>query len=184
MENKSLTLDIENLSTGKFQAIRELLRNKTVKTKEKEDTSEVLTTQRRIDITQLAADMAKLSDEQEIKKKLEELVIPISQPSLSPTTTEQEDITTAGQRKINLIWETTQGQIAKLVVFGALIVDAAALLGSMFLGRDLSAAQALLVGVVNSLATGVMSFYFSRTNHTQIGGIGIKGTDTQEYKGR
>jgi len=28
---------------------------------------------------------------------------------LTPTTTAQEDIVTAGQRRINLIWEFTQG---------------------------------------------------------------------------
>jgi hypothetical protein len=53
---------------------------------------------------------------------------------------------------------------------------------SVALGKDLTAAQALTVGFVNSLATGVVSFYFSRTNHTQIGGTGNK--PNEEYKGR
>lgn len=36
--------------------------------------------------------------------------------SLTPTTTEQQDLTVAGQRKVNLIWEFTQASIAILVV--------------------------------------------------------------------
>ncbi len=106
----------------------------------------------------------------------------LHEPSVPATTTFQQDLTTAGQRAINLIWETTQGQIARYVVIGTLLVDAVVVLASLVSGRDLTAAQALLVGVVNSLATGVMSFYFSRTNHTQIGGVGDKPSD--EYKGR
>jgi hypothetical protein len=41
--------------------------------------------------------------------------------SLPATTTEQEDIVTAGQRKVNLIWEYTQSIIALLVVFTTMI---------------------------------------------------------------
>ena len=112
--------------------------------------------------------------------------LPIQQqetdPSMAATTTFQEDLTVAGQRHINLIWETTQGKIAVYVIFGTMAVDGGILILSLGLNRDLTAAQALALGVVNSLATGVMSFYFSRTNHTQIGGIGNKPNDS--YKGR
>jgi hypothetical protein len=104
------------------------------------------------------------------------------QPSAAPTTTAQEDLTTAGQRTINLIWETTQGQISKYVILGAMGINGVVLIASMGTGRDMTAAQALALGFVNSLATGVVSFYFSRTNHTQIGGTGNK--PNEEYKGR
>ena len=103
-------------------------------------------------------------------------------PSLPAKTTYQEDMTTAGQRAINLIWETTQGKIAVYIMLGTMLTDMLVLAITIILGKDLTAAQALLVGVVNSLGTGVMSYYFSRTNHTQIGGVGNK--PNEEYKGR
>ena len=93
---------------------------------------------------------------------------PLGGPSLSATTTHQEDITSAGQRRINLIWEVTQGSIAVLitlaVIFAALrSVESAVLTNAFFL---------------------IIGFYFSRTNHTQIGGVGAKPTDSQAYAGR
>lgn len=114
-------------------------------------------------------------------------VVPLRQeqaidPSVPAKTTFQEDLTTAGQRAVNLIWETTQGRIAQNVIVGAMAINGAVLGLSFVTGRDLTAAQALALGFVNSLATGVVSFYFSRTNHTQIGGTGSK--PNEEYKGR
>jgi hypothetical protein len=88
------------------------------------------------------------------------------QQSLSPTTTVQQDITTAGQRKINLIWEYTQAAIAILVTL-ALIYTALAKIES----AEVRDAFFLIIG-----------FYFSRTNHQAIGGIGIK--PIQKYEGR
>ena len=78
--------------------------------------------------------------------------------SLKPTTTIQEDIVTAGQRKINLIWECTQGVIALMIT------------------------AAVIYSVLNKIESDVLtnafflivSMYFVRTNHSLIGGIGIK----------
>jgi hypothetical protein len=103
-------------------------------------------------------------------------------PSLPATTTFQDDLTTAGQRNINLIWESTQGKIALYVIVGTMIIDGSAILFSVATGHEMTAAVALALGFVNSLATGVVSFYFSRTNHTQIGGIGAK--PNEPYVGR
>jgi hypothetical protein len=103
-------------------------------------------------------------------------------PSRPATTTFQEDLTTSGQRTINLIWENTQGRIALYVIVGTMVIDGLCVVVSVILGKDLTAAQALALGFVNSLSTGVVSFYFSRTNHTQIGGIGNK--PNEDYKGR
>jgi hypothetical protein len=86
---------------------------------------------------------------------------------VSPPTT-QHDMTTAGQRRINLIWEVTQGLIA-IVTTGAMIYCSV----NKIVSQELTNAFFLIVG-----------FYFSRTNHAQIGGVGTKATDTQEYKGR
>jgi hypothetical protein len=95
-------------------------------------------------------------------------------PSLPARTTFQEDLTYAGQRNINVIWETTQGKIALYVILGTMVIDGLAVLISIATGHEMSAAVALALGFVNSLATGVVSFYFSRTNHTQTGGVGAK----------
>lgn len=86
--------------------------------------------------------------------------------SLSPTTTEQEDITTAGQRKVNLIWEYTQASVAILVTLA-------------FLYCEISKIDSIAVKMGFSLIVG---FYFSRTNHQAIGGIGKK--PSPKYEGR
>ena len=91
--------------------------------------------------------------------------------SVAPPTTIQEDLTTAGQRRINLIWEYTQSAIALIVVLVAL---SAAVL-AMWQGKEVSAFLSFICG-------NVVGFYFSRTNHAAIGGVGAKPLD--QYRGR
>ena len=86
--------------------------------------------------------------------------------SLAPTTTVQQDITTAGQRKINLIWEYTQACIA-VIITAAMVFCAT----TRLVNEQISNAFFLIVG-----------FYFSRTNHAAIGGTGHK--PSQPYEGR
>ena len=91
----------------------------------------------------------------------------IKQPSMPPTTTSQEDITKAGQRKVNLIWEYTQSFIAGIVTVAYIYaqimsIESAGLANACFL---------------------IVGFYFSRTNHAAIGGVGAKPL-AQEYQGR
>lgn len=86
--------------------------------------------------------------------------------SAPPTTTVQEDITTAGQRRINLIWEITQAIVAVSITL-SIIVCAVLKITS----PELSNGFFLIIG-----------FYFSRTNHQAIGGIGYR--PTQQYIGR
>lgn len=86
--------------------------------------------------------------------------------SVAPTTTTQEDLTVAGQRRVNLIWEITQALIAITITLANIYaslqnIDSPELRNSFFL---------------------IVGFYFSRTNHSAIGGIGFK--PTSEYKGR
>lgn len=92
-------------------------------------------------------------------------------PSLPANTTFQEDLTTAGQRRINLIWEYTQAAIALCVVLfsmGASVV-------AMVYGKEIPS----IIGVAFGMVTG---FYFARTNHERIGGLGAKASKT--YEGR
>jgi hypothetical protein len=92
-------------------------------------------------------------------------------PSLPARTTFQEDLTTAGQRQINLIWERTQAVIALCVV----VTTMGAGLYSM--------AKAIQIPTLMAMAFGtVVGFYFSRTNHAAIGGVGRK--PEAPYEGR
>jgi len=94
-------------------------------------------------------------------------------PSLPATTTHQEDVTTAGQRRINLIWEYTQAVIALMVV-------ASTMGAGVYMALTHSADQ---LPTIMSVAFGtVVGFYFSRTNHAAIGGIGAQ--PSQRYEGR
>jgi hypothetical protein len=103
-----------------------------------------------------------------------------SQQSLPPTTTRQDDITKAGQRKVNLVWEYTQAAIALFVVVANLIV------GVWF---GLTAHQHPVPSVefppvLSNTMFLIVGFYFSRTNHQAVGGIGRKPVESQEYLGR
>lgn len=100
----------------------------------------------------------------------------IKQVPLDPTTTHQEDLVVAGQRKVNLIWEITQAVIA-LVVVGANMWVA------VFQGLS-SVSNFVMPPILSNSLFLVIGFYFSRTNHTGIGGIGAKPTDSQTYVGR
>lgn len=90
------------------------------------------------------------------------------QPSVAPTTTLQEDKTIAGQRRINIIWEFTQAFIAVAIVL-ALIY--------------LAIAKSPSETVTNAFFL-IIGFYFSRTNHQAIGGIGPKANEGEAYTGR
>ncbi len=94
--------------------------------------------------------------------------------NLPPTTTAQQDLTTAGQRRVNLIWEYTQAVIALVVVLSCMTAGLITVVSK-------SADQ---IPTILSVAFGtVIGFYFSRTNHAAIGGVGSKPKDG-EYRGR
>lgn len=97
-----------------------------------------------------------------------------SQPSLPPTTTAQQDVTTAGQRRVNMIWEVTQAVIAVTVV-------AATMGTAMFQVFNGRLDQ---IPTIFSFAFGtIVGAYFQRTNHTAIGGVGPQPPKPQ-YDGR
>jgi len=80
---------------------------------------------------------------------------PITNQSLAPTTTSEEDLHSKSQRRVNMIWEYTQSLIA-ICITGAEIY--ASLKGIQ--SPQLNNAFFLIVG-----------FYFGRTNHQRVGGI-------------
>lgn len=87
--------------------------------------------------------------------------------TLLPTTTEQQDVVTQGQRHINRVWEYSQAAIALLITL-AVVYCAVNRISS----QDLTNAFFLIVG-----------FYFSRVNHQAIGGVGAKPQEPP-YTGR
>lgn len=109
-----------------------------------------------------------------------------SQPK-APDTTHQEDLTTAGQRTINLIWEHTQSKIALFVIIAGMLVNCISVLIMLIFKHEITVVQVALISLclqfVNLTCGIVIGFYFGRTNHTAIGGIGKKPAQG-EYTGR
>lgn len=98
----------------------------------------------------------------------------ISQP-LPASTTFQEDLTTAGQRRVNLIWEFTQSFVTIMVVTTNMLV------ASINAIKRAGVVDQHPVILSSSLFL-ILGFYYSRTNHAAIGGIGSK--PVAPYEGR
>lgn len=73
---------------------------------------------------------------------------------------------TAGQRRVNLLWEYTQALIAGLVTATVLLCTGYLVIAGVEVMK--TAAFGFLVGIANL----VIGFYFGRTNHQRTGGIG------------
>jgi hypothetical protein len=99
-------------------------------------------------------------------------------PSVPARTTFQEDLVTAGQRRINLIWEITQAIIAMMVVLASMIIG---VYDGVHKVQLLEQPPTFPVILSSSLFL-IVGFYFSRTNHSAIGGVGPKPNDN--YVGR
>lgn len=84
---------------------------------------------------------------------------------------------TAGQREVNMLWESTQMKLALSVIWAALLVSSLlAVLGTRLGSEDLQLAAAVFLFGVANLVTG---FYFGRTNHQRTGGVGSNSGDTR-----
>lgn len=99
---------------------------------------------------------------------------------------DQRSKTTEGQRAINLLWESTQSRIALFVVIAGIFTNSVVILLLILLIRNITVVQIALISMCLqfiNLTTGiVIGFYFSRTNHAAIGGVGAK--PVPEYEGR
>lgn len=89
------------------------------------------------------------------KKDVNPNPLPLSLP-LPAETTEQQDIMHAGQRRINLMWESTQAIIA-VSITGAVIY---------------TEIQGIQTAVLTNAFFLVVSMYLVRTNHSLTGGTG------------
>lgn len=98
--------------------------------------------------------------------------------NIEPTTTAAEDLVAHGQRRINILWEVTQAIIALSVTTVTVFVLARASLTPQPLDNN----QQIAINQLMVMVTLILSFYFSRTNHSNTGGSGPK--PRQEYTGR
>lgn len=81
------------------------------------------------------------------------------------TTTMEQDRASAGRRRINAIWESTQAVIALAVTICTLGVAA------LTVYRQESGGRESFIFLTNVFFV-VIGFYFGRTNHDRSGGIG------------
>lgn len=94
---------------------------------------------------------------------------PVAEPpkvgdkNIAPQTTAEQDVMTAGQRRVNLIWEVTQALVALIVTTATLWVA-----GNLAIQDKGNEAAFLLLSNVFFM---VVSTYFARTNHTRTGGV-------------
>lgn len=99
--------------------------------------------------------------------------------TLAPTTTEEGDRVTAGQRHISRVWEYSQAFIAIIVTGSTVYV-----LAKLAIAHDEVTANQLISAMqLNVMTTLILTFYFARTNHVAIGGVGKKA-DEGVYQGR
>lgn len=83
--------------------------------------------------------------------------------NIAPKTTAEQDTMTAGQRRINLLWEWTQAVLAVIVTSVTLYIAAR-------LALDKEHDQAAFLLLSNAFFS-VISVYLTRTNHTKTGGV-------------
>ena len=87
----------------------------------------------------------------------------VGDKNTAPTTTAAADLVTAGQRRVNIIWEVTQAIIAVVVAVSVLSVA-----GWKVMNNQSDTAAFLLLSNVFFM---VIATYFSRTNHQKTGGV-------------
>ena len=80
------------------------------------------------------------------------------------TTTAEQNLHSAGQRRINLIWEYTQAAIAGIVVVANIIY-----IFVLLFVPNVSVNATTTAGLLANAFFLVIGFYFGRTNHARIG---------------
>lgn len=96
--------------------------------------------------------------------------------NLASKTTAEQDLRTADQRKINLIWENTQRHIALYVVALSGLVSATVVVATVIRGDgEPSSLVIAAFGLLSNISFLVAGFYFGRTNHARIGDDPKKG---------
>lgn len=120
----------------------------------------------------------------EEEKKEHKLIDKDSQQIKAPETTEEEDRVALGQRNINLIWEKTQARIAIISVVVSQLVNFVVIVSMLFKTSTPDPARIAVitasVAAMNLTVGIIIGFYFSRTNHSAIGGTGKKASSSNQ----
>lgn len=115
--------------------------------------------------------MSKNGDDESDSSTMAVSAAQILSAPLPPTTTAEQNLRTAGQREVNMIWEKTQSLIARFLVFATVLYSFVLLAILVFVPavdpQVLSAMAA--TGVLGNAFFLVIGFYFGRTNHARIG---------------
>ena len=102
---------------------------------------------------------------------------------MSPTEEDRSErsLVSAGHRRINAMWETTQALIALSGVGTVLFVSA--LLALLMRKGDVTDRQAAVAAtafmLLSNLGSLIIGFYFGRTNHTRVGGVPAVKSDME-----
>lgn len=101
------------------------------------------------------------------------LPIPVKMEPARQTIAQEDETTlrSAGQRRINILWEATQAVIA-LVVTGTGMYTAAMLALRTDLADSSKSMAITAFLLISNTVFLVIGFYFGRTNHQRTGGIG------------
>lgn len=98
-------------------------------------------------------------------------VATVIQPVETVAKQEESNRKTLGQRRINMVWELTQAFVAVAVTLATLYV------ASKLALRDEKATAAFLL--LSNAFFLVIGFYFGRTNHQRMGGVGASNEESR-----
>lgn len=97
----------------------------------------------------------------------------LPEDSTFPNTTAEQNLVTAGQRHINVMWERTQQILAIALSVGCLSI-----LGYILVWGERELKMVAFTFLTN-ITLLVVNTYFQRTNHTRTGGVGPRANDTR-----
>jgi hypothetical protein len=99
---------------------------------------------------------------------------PTSPDSVAEEASAENALGKAGQRRVNLLWETIQAVVALSVVATALFT--ASKLALLMVDPQATESQRATAGtafmLLGNIVSLVIGFYFGRTNHQRTGGVG------------
>lgn len=96
-----------------------------------------------------------------------------SSPAPQDEKSQERERVTAGQRRINIIWEATQSVIALLVTSTGMYTAARLALRHDDDANSKSMAITAFL-LISNVVFLVIGFYFGRVNHQRVGGVGDK----------
>lgn len=127
------------------------------------------------DVKEVKEDVKDTLEKMDVVSKVPETLTDVlkakafAETALPPTTTVEQDLRTAGQRQINLIWETTQRHIALFVIGVGCLVSAYVVVFSVLNGKETNALVLAAFTLLSNIGFLIAGFYFGRTNHARIG---------------